>query len=76
MLFYEVKAADIMEKSVGGSVFFIIDCPSEYYLKQMQRSPVLASHEEGGKGSTPVIIIHLSPAQVVQTQEYKVWTER
>jgi hypothetical protein len=65
-----------MEKSLGGSVFCIIDCPSEYHLQQLQTNEELTSHEEGGKKSTPVVMIHLSPAHIVQTQEYQIWTKR
>ena len=71
-----VKTEDVMEKSLGGSVFCIIDCPSEYHLKQLQTNDELTSHEEGGKKSAPVIMIHLSPTSIVQMQEYQTWTKR
>ena len=69
-----MKTVDVMERSIGGSVFCMIDCPSEHYLTKLQRE--LMAHEEHGVKSTPVIIIHLSPAQMVQTQEYQDWTKR
>ncbi len=65
-----------MEKSTGGSVFCVIDCPSKHYFKQLETNHELASHEEDGSKSTPVIMIHLSSAEMVQTQEYQAWTKR
>ena len=72
----QVKADDIVEKSSGSAVFCIIDCPNEYYLRQLQTNQELLSHQENGSKSTPTIVIHLSPAQIVQTQDYQAWTAR
>ena len=69
-----MKTDDVVEKSISGSVFCIIDCPSEHYLTKLRHE--LMAHEEHGGKSTPVIIIHLSPAQMVQTQVYQDWTKR
>lgn len=71
-----MKAVDIVEKSAGGCVFCVIDCPSEHHLKQLENNKELVSHEDDGKKETPAIIIHLSPAHVVQTQPYQSWMDR
>ena len=72
----QVKAENIVEKSSCGAVFCIIDCPSEYHLKQLQTNQELLSHQENGGRSLPTIIIHLSPAEIVETQDYQAWATR
>ena len=65
-----------MERSSDSSVFYIIDCPSEYHLKKLQTNNQIMLHEEGNGRTTPMIIIHLTPAKIVQTPAYQDWTER
>lgn len=65
-----------MEKSTEGCVFCIVDCPSKDYFESLVNDKQMAMHEEGGNKPQPSIIIHLSPADIVETPEYLNWTRR
>lgn len=71
-----VKPEDVIETPEEGCIFGIIDCPSQSYFENLVTNKQLASMYEGGSQTKPSIIVHLSPADIVETLEYSEWTKR
>lgn len=46
------------------------------YFEKLVKNKQLVMHEQGGSKPQPSIIIHLSPADVVETGGYSNWTRR
>ena len=62
-----------MGPSQPGSVFLIIECPTVAFIPSLVSNEKLKKYWEGGPNFTPVIIVHLTPMDVFQNEEYKDW---
>ncbi|XP_070185734.1 zinc phosphodiesterase ELAC protein 2-like [Littorina saxatilis] len=56
----------------------IVDCPTEEYMDTFLSNEKLASHQgcAGNNPQKPALVVHMTPLQVFQTQEYQQWMER
>eukprot|EP00898_Chlorokybus_atmophyticus_P008267 jgi/Chlat1/8441/Chrsp80S07923 len=74
-----VRSSDVMGPSTPGPVLIVTDCPSEAYLPSLLAAPrlqVLRTDEStSGTEKAPACVVHLSPAEVLQTPEYQHWVQ-
>lgn len=72
-IFFQVHPEQVMGPSQPGSVFLIIECPTVAFIPSLVSNEQLKKYWEGGPNLTPVIIVHLTPMNVFQNEEYKDW---
>ncbi|KAK3233745.1 tRNAse Z trz4, mitochondrial, partial [Cymbomonas tetramitiformis] len=79
---WDVRPSDVMEPASPGPVFLVLDCPTLRHLPALRRAPSLApflagadGDSAGAGGSALTVVVHLSPACVVEAPEYVAWMQ-
>ena len=65
-----------MEACQPGPVFMIIDCPTVEYMSSLVCNEQLSQYLDGQSHDTPVLIVHLTPMRVFESEQYKQWRNR
>ncbi|KAG7325994.1 hypothetical protein KOW79_010919 [Hemibagrus wyckioides] len=72
----EIQPDEVCTPADPGSVFLVIDCPSEEFLQPLCTSQILARYQSGGSEGAAVLVVHMTPESVLKTPEYQCWMER
>ncbi|CAG0879837.1 unnamed protein product [Darwinula stevensoni] len=67
-----VHSQDVMSPQDPGSLFFVVDCPTEAFLKSLMKSGHFQSHMETS-GLDPSVIFHFTPPEVMGNLKYQDW---
>ncbi|XP_018570801.1 ribonuclease Z, mitochondrial [Anoplophora glabripennis] len=72
-----VTSKDVCEPDDAGPVFIVVDCPSEEYLDSLTNSEELKRHQIFATEDCDIatLVVHFTPADVVQHPRYKKWME-
>lgn len=69
-----------MDPSIPGPVVLIVDCPTESHLQRLSSLVSLNDYYADFLGKetqkTVTCVIHLSPASIVSSPDYKNWMKR
>ncbi|XP_074599765.1 ribonuclease Z [Brevipalpus obovatus] len=67
-----IHSSDVTEPSKPGLSFVILECPSEDYLDSLVDQEALLPNNE----SSPSVIIHFTPPEVVISAQYQDWIRK
>ncbi|XP_078348561.1 zinc phosphodiesterase ELAC protein 2-like [Oculina patagonica] len=59
-----------------GPVFIIVDCPTPMFISSLVSNEHLRQYWEEGPCVTPAVIVHLTPMNIFQSEEYEEWRKR
>ncbi|XP_043678821.1 ribonuclease Z, mitochondrial [Vespula pensylvanica] len=73
-----VKHEEVCLPSEKGSIFLVVDCPSEKYLDSFVDQTAFAMHQKGvsNKDDNPYCIIHFTPQEIIDNVKYKKWMNK
>ncbi|KAI6671887.1 hypothetical protein NL676_006772 [Syzygium grande] len=75
-----VHPSDVMDPSIPGPVVLIVDCPTQSHLQRLSSLGSLNDYYADFLGKetqkTVTCVIHLSPASIVSSPDYKNWMKR
>ncbi|KAI3411546.1 Ribonuclease Z [Psidium guajava] len=75
-----VHPSDVMDPSIPGPVVLLVDCPTQSHLQRLSSLGSLNDYYVDFLGKetkkTVTCVIHLSPASIVSSPDYKNWMKR
>ncbi|XP_012284418.1 ribonuclease Z, mitochondrial [Orussus abietinus] len=72
-----VKSEDVCSPSLPGSVFIVVECPSEEYLPSLLNNSEFKGYQVGAnEEDVACCVVHFTPSAVINTPEYKSWMEK
>ncbi|XP_030526385.1 tRNAse Z TRZ4, mitochondrial isoform X2 [Rhodamnia argentea] len=75
-----VHPSDVMDPSIPGPVVLLVDCPTQSHLQRLSSVGSLNDYYADFLGKetkkTVTCVIHLSPASIVSSPDYKNWMKR
>ncbi|KAK3890834.1 hypothetical protein Pcinc_005239 [Petrolisthes cinctipes] len=73
-----VRAADVTAPDDPGPVFIVVEAPTEQYLDALLESEALALYQSGAnsKGDLADVVVHFTPAPVMEHPRYREWMSR
>lgn len=72
----EIHPEEVCTPTDPGLVFLVVECPSEEFLQPLCSNQLLARHQTGGSDAQAVLVVHMTPESVLNSDEYKSWMER
>uniref|UniRef100_A0A671X356 Zinc phosphodiesterase ELAC protein 2 n=1 Tax=Sparus aurata TaxID=8175 RepID=A0A671X356_SPAAU len=72
----EIRPEQVCTPTDPGLVFVIIECPSEEFVQSVCNNRQLRRYQTGGSEDPAVLVVHMTPDSVLNTDEYKTWMER
>nr|XP_046270142.1 zinc phosphodiesterase ELAC protein 2 [Scatophagus argus] len=72
----EIRPEQVCTPTDPGQVFIIVECPSEEFVNAVCTNQQLSRHQTGGSENPAVVIVHMTPEDVLKTDQYKKWMER
>uniref|UniRef100_A0A4W6FJ99 Zinc phosphodiesterase ELAC protein 2 n=1 Tax=Lates calcarifer TaxID=8187 RepID=A0A4W6FJ99_LATCA len=72
----EIRPEQVCTPTDPGPVFIIIECPSEEFVQPVCTNQHLRRYQTGGTEDPAVLVVHMTPESVLNTDQYKQWMER
>lgn len=72
----EIRPEQVCTPTDPGPVFVIVECPSEEFVEAVCTNQQLRRYHTGGVEQPPVLVVHMTPESVLETDQYKKWMER
>lgn len=70
----EIQPHEVCTPTDPGPVFLVVDCPSEEFLEPLVNNPQLRRHQ--CEEAAALLVVHMTPEAVLNTDAYKRWMER
>lgn len=68
-----VRSSQVMEDRKHGPTFLVVDCPSHDFLEALTSNRYLQPDHHAQQGENVVLIVHMTPLELLQTEEYCRW---
>ncbi|XP_007577851.1 zinc phosphodiesterase ELAC protein 2 [Poecilia formosa] len=72
----EIRPEQVCTPIDPGPVFLVLECPSEDFLPALCSNQQLRRFQDGGTEDPAVLVVHMTPESVLETDQYKEWMER
>ncbi|XP_041854333.1 zinc phosphodiesterase ELAC protein 2 isoform X3 [Melanotaenia boesemani] len=72
----EIRPEQVCTPTDPGPVFIIVECPSEEFVEAIVANSQLRRYQMGGTEDSAVLVVHMTPESVLETDQYKQWMER
>ncbi|XP_073351035.1 zinc phosphodiesterase ELAC protein 2 [Pagrus major] len=72
----EIRPEQVCTPTDPGPVFVVVECPSEEFVESVCNNRQLRRYQTGGSEDPAVLVVHITPDSVLNTDEYKKWMER
>uniref|UniRef100_A0A4W6E6A3 Zinc phosphodiesterase ELAC protein 2 n=1 Tax=Lates calcarifer TaxID=8187 RepID=A0A4W6E6A3_LATCA len=72
----EIRPEQVCTPTDPGPVFIIVECPSEEFVQPVCTNRHLRRYQTGGTEDPAVLVVHMTPESVLNTDQYKQWMER
>ncbi|XP_037544598.1 zinc phosphodiesterase ELAC protein 2 [Nematolebias whitei] len=72
----EIRPEQVCTPSDPGPVFIIVECPSEDFVEAVCTNQQLRKHQAEATEDSAVLVVHMTPESVLQTDQYKDWMKR
>ncbi|XP_067089611.1 zinc phosphodiesterase ELAC protein 2 isoform X1 [Osmerus mordax] len=72
----EIQPEEVCTPTDPGLVFLVVECPSGEFLQPLCSNQQLARYQTGGSDEQAVLVVHMTPETVLNTDEYRQWMER
>ncbi|PWA16065.1 hypothetical protein CCH79_00016530 [Gambusia affinis] len=72
----QIRPEQVCTPADPGPVFLVLECPSEEFLPALVSSQQLRRFQDGGTEDPAVLVVHMTPESVLETDQYKEWMER
>lgn len=71
----EIRPEQVCTPTDPGPVFIVVECPSEEFVEGICTSQQLRRYQMGGTEDSAVLVVHMTPEFVLETDQYKEWME-
>lgn len=71
----EIRPEQVCTPTDPGPVFIVVECPSEEFVDALCSNEQLKRHQAGTEDPA-VLVVHMTPESVLNTDQYKQWMER
>ncbi|XP_047213914.1 zinc phosphodiesterase ELAC protein 2-like isoform X1 [Girardinichthys multiradiatus] len=72
----EIRPEQVCTPTDPGPVFIVVECPSEEFIEGVCTNQPLRRYQTGGAEDSAVLVVHMTPESVLETDQYKEWMER
>ncbi|KAM6904781.1 zinc phosphodiesterase ELAC protein 2 [Xenentodon cancila] len=72
----EIRPEQVCTPTDPGPVFVVLECPSEEFVGAVCANQQLRRYQTDGAEDSAVLVVHMTPESVLQTDQYKEWMER
>lgn len=72
----EIRPEQVCTPTDPGPVFVVMECPSEEFVEAVWSNKQLRKFQTGGAEDPAVLVVHMTPESVLQTDCYQQWMER
>ncbi|KAM8724851.1 zinc phosphodiesterase ELAC protein 2 isoform 1-T1 [Acanthopagrus schlegelii] len=72
----EIRPEQVCTPTDPGPVFVVVECPSEEFVESVCNNRQLRRYQTGSSEDPVVLVVHMTPDSVLNTDEYKKWMER
>uniref|UniRef100_A0A3Q2CC61 Zinc phosphodiesterase ELAC protein 2 n=1 Tax=Cyprinodon variegatus TaxID=28743 RepID=A0A3Q2CC61_CYPVA len=68
----EIRPEQVCTPTDPGPVFIVVECPSEEFVEGVCNN----QYQTGGTEDSAVLVVHMTPESILETDQYKEWMER
>ncbi|XP_072225105.1 zinc phosphodiesterase ELAC protein 2 [Leuresthes tenuis] len=72
----EIRPEQVCTPTDPGPSFIVVECPSEDFVEAVCANRQLRRYQTGGTEDSAVLVVHITPESVLNTDQYKEWMER
>ncbi|XP_046893727.1 zinc phosphodiesterase ELAC protein 2 [Hypomesus transpacificus] len=72
----EIQPEEVCTPTDPGLVFLVLECPSGEFIQPLCSNQQLARYQARGSDEQAVLVVHMTPETVLNTDEYRQWMER
>ncbi|KAM4716679.1 zinc phosphodiesterase ELAC protein 2 [Anableps anableps] len=72
----EIRPEQVCTPTDPGPVFIVVECPSEEFVEGVCTNQQLRRYQNGEIEDSAVLVVHMTPESVLETDQYKEWMER
>ncbi|KAM4662627.1 zinc phosphodiesterase ELAC protein 2 [Discoglossus pictus] len=72
----EIRPEDVCTPTDPGPAFIVVECPSEEFITPLTENETFKWYQEGKSESPVVLIVHMTPEHILQSNSYRQWMER
>ncbi|XP_015241375.1 PREDICTED: zinc phosphodiesterase ELAC protein 2 isoform X1 [Cyprinodon variegatus] len=72
----EIRPEQVCTPTDPGPVFIVVECPSEEFVEGVCNNQQLRRYQTGGTEDSAVLVVHMTPESILETDQYKEWMER
>ncbi|RVE69971.1 hypothetical protein OJAV_G00083280 [Oryzias javanicus] len=72
----EIRPEQVCTPTDPGPVFVVVECPSEEFVEAVCSNQQLRRYQTGGTEDSAVLVVHMTPEHLLETDQYKKWMER
>ncbi|XP_041812720.1 zinc phosphodiesterase ELAC protein 2 [Chelmon rostratus] len=72
----EIRPEQVCTPTDPGPIFIVVQCPSEEFVEAVCTNQQLRRYQTGGTEDPAVLVVHMTPESVLETDQYKQWMER
>ncbi|XP_012736274.2 zinc phosphodiesterase ELAC protein 2 [Fundulus heteroclitus] len=72
----EIRPEQVCTPTDPGPVFIVVECPSEEFVEAVCTNQQLRRYQTEGTEDSAVLVVHMTPESVLDTDQYKEWMER
>ncbi|XP_074552533.1 zinc phosphodiesterase ELAC protein 2 [Halichoeres trimaculatus] len=72
----EIRPEQVCTPTDPGPVFMVVECPSEEFVEALCTNQQLRRFQTGGAEDPAVLVVHMTPESVLNSDRYKKWMER
>ncbi|XP_028311836.1 zinc phosphodiesterase ELAC protein 2 isoform X2 [Gouania willdenowi] len=72
----EIRPEQVCTPTDPGPAFLVVECPSEAFVHAVCTNQQLSRYQTGQGEDAAVLVVHMTPESVLNTDQYKQWMER
>ncbi|XP_073435797.1 zinc phosphodiesterase ELAC protein 2 [Dendrobates tinctorius] len=72
----EISPADVLDPSIPGPTFIVVECPSEDFIAPVTENAAWKRYQEGEAETAAALVIHMTPEHILNRSTYRQWMER
>lgn len=72
----EIRPEQVCTPTDPGPVFVVVECPGEEFVGSLCTNQTLKRYQTGGTEDAAVLVVHMTPESVLNTDQYRSWMER
>lgn len=72
----EIRPEQVCTPTDPGPVFIVVECPGEEFVGPLCTNQTLQRYQTGGTEDAAMLVVHMTPESVLNTDQYRSWMER